>query len=250
MLDRLRLGLVGGWLLVATTGTLAITTVTTRTTVRAQELASPTTQSVKPGINDEFLNPELDVDDWVQKFEVESREVFRGRTEIVAAMKLDAGNAVADVGTGTGLFVELLADAVGPSGQVFALDIAPGFVERAGAIAEARDLSNVTPVLAGEDDVRLPTASIDAALVCDVYHHFEYPAASLASLHDAIRPGGSLIVIDFERIEGVTRDWLMNHVRADKRTFTAEIEAAGFELVGEVEIDAFEENYFLRFRRP
>ena len=86
--------------------------------------------------------------------------------------------------------------------------------------------------------------------MCDTYHHFEYPHSTLASLHQAIRPGGSLVVIDFERIPGESRDWVLEHVRAGKDVFTREIEAAGFELVEQVAIEGLKENYVLRFRRP
>ncbi|QDT29647.1 hypothetical protein Enr10x_50020 [Gimesia panareensis] len=222
--------------------------------VMAQETATAPTatappQSVKPGINKSFLDPDLDVDKWVKRFEVESREVFRARDQIVKQLKLKPGDRIADVGTGTGLFVEPFSQAVGKKGWVFALDIVPKFVERVGKISDILELQNVTPVLCGQDDVRLPPGSIDAAFICDVYHHFEYPAQSMASLHEALVPGGQLILIDFERIPGKSREWTLGHVRAGKETFRKEVEDAGFDFVEEVKIPAFEENYFLRFKR-
>ena len=60
----------------------------------------------------------------------------------------------------------------------------------------------MTVVLGGERSVELPEASVDLAFVCDTYHHFEYPRSTLASLHTAIRPGGALVVVDFEREPG------------------------------------------------
>jgi len=211
---------------------------------------APREESVKPGINEPYLEPGLDADAWVQRFEVESREIYDARDEIVHAVGLRRGQAVADVGTGTGLFVESFARAVGPSGRVYALDIAPAFVEHVAERAGKAGLRQVEARLCGEDSIDLPAASIDVAFVCDVYHHFEFPNSSLASIHSALRPGGQLIVIDFERIPGVSRQWVLDHVRAGKAEFTAEIVGAGFELVEEVEIERFEESYFLRFRRP
>jgi SAM-dependent methyltransferase len=98
--------------------------------------------------------------------------------------------------------------------------------------------------------VKLPNASIDVALVSDTYHHFEYPVSMLSSLYDALRSGGQLAVIDFERIPGVSRKWVLDHVRVGKKVVVAEIEAAGFELVEEIPVSGLVENYMLRFQRP
>jgi SAM-dependent methyltransferase len=94
---------------------------------------------------------------------------------------------------------------------------------------------------------KLAPASIDLAFICDAYHHFEQPKAMLASIRRALRPGGTLIVVDFERIPGVSPDWILKHVRAGKEDFRAEIEAAGFGFVEEVKL--MRENYVLRFSR-
>jgi len=204
---------------------------------------------VKPGINDRFLDPELEVDKLVDTFEVESREIFHARTRIARACGFDEGMEVADVGAGTGLFTFLFAQDVGASGKVYAVDISDKLVAFIGERAAERGLSQVEPVLGTVREVELAEASVDAVFACDTYHHFNYPMTTLASIHRALRPGGTLIVVDFERIPGVSRDWLLSHVRAGKEVFRAEIEAAGFEFVEELEIEGLEENYFLRFRR-
>lgn len=216
----------------------------------AAEPATAKPESVKPGINDRFLAPDLDVREWVERFEVESREIYHARQIVAARLKLKPGDRIADIGTGTGIFVEPFSAAVGPTGWVYALDIAPAFIDRIGAIIDVKSLANVTPVLCGQDDLRLPPESLDAAFICDTYHHFEYPQTSLASLLRALKPGGQVIVIDFERIEGVSREWTLGHVRAGKEVFRQEFEDAGFAFVEEVEIPGFVENYFLRFRKP
>jgi predicted methyltransferase len=206
--------------------------------------------SVKPGVNARFLADDLDVDEFVRTFEGESREIAIHHREIVAALELSPGMAVADVGAGTGLFLQPLARTVGSEGRVLAVDISPRFVEHLEQRASAEGLAQVEVVLCKEDSVELPPASVDVALVCDTYHHFEYPRSTLASLMAAIRPGGRLVVVDFERIPGVSREWTLDHVRAGKEVFRAEIEAAGFRLVDEVEVPGLEDNYLLRFRRP
>lgn len=205
--------------------------------------------SVKPGINDPYLNPDLQVEEWTSRFEVESREVFASRAAIVDALNIEPGMDVADIGAGTGLFTRPLAERVGPDGTVYAVDIVPKFIKHIRQRADAAGLDWVQTVLCTEDSVELPDASVDLAFICDVYHHFEYPAESLASLHRALRPGATLVLIDFRRIPGVSSEWLLNHVRAGQEVFSAEIQAAGFELIEEVQVDGLEENYCLRFRR-
>ena len=203
--------------------------------------------AVPDGINAKFLDPTTDVDDYVARWEIESREVYACRDQIVEALQLEAGDRVADIGTGTGLFLEPLSAAVGPSGKVYATDISMVFLEHVRNRVKEHDWVQVQPILSGMRTTALLENSIDTAFTCDVYHHFEYHEDMLSSIHSALRPGGTLVIVDFERIPGVTREWLLEHVRAPKETVIAEVTAAGFQLETEVPIDGFEENYLLRF---
>lgn len=205
--------------------------------------------SVNPGINDSFLDPNLDVESFIGRFEVESREIYSARHEVITALELQPGMRVADIGAGTGFYSVAMAQAVGKLGCVYAVDLAPKFVEHIRTISKNLGQDNVTPVLCDEDSVRLPAESVDVAFSSDVYHHFEYPARTLDSIHRALKSGGRMIVIDFEKIEGVSRAWTIDHVRANKETVIEEIQAAGFAFVGEKKIEGFEENYFLEFRK-
>lgn len=156
--------------------------------------------------------------------------------------------AVADIGCGTGLFIEPMARAVGGTGRVYAVDIAPNFVRHVARRAEERGLDQVEVVVCTEDSVGLPEDSIDLAFTSDTYHHFEFPRSTLASIHRALRPGGQLVIVDFERIEGVSSEWILGHVRAGREVVIQEVEAAGFELVAEHLAEQLEDNYMLRFR--
>lgn len=206
-------------------------------------------KSVRPGINKRFVDPKLDVSEWLGRFEVESREVFGHRNAVLKACQIESGQHVADIGAGTGFFSRMFAEAVGADGKVLAVDISPRFLEHITVQARKDKLSNLTTVLCTGRSANLPAASVDVAFVCDTYHHFEYPRSTLASIHSALKPDGTLIVIDFERIPGKSREFILGHVRAGKDVFRGEIEAAGFELIEEVEIPGFKENYFLRFRK-
>ena len=205
--------------------------------------------SVKPGINDNFLDPELNVDEYVERFEGESREVFANRVAIVAAMGIQSGKAVADVGAGTGPFIGLFAEAVGKSGKVYALDIAPNFVVHLAERAKQEGHAQIEARLCGENSLNLPAGSIDYAYICDVYHHFEFPRSTMASLHSALRKGGEVVIVDFEKIPGVTREWIMGHVRASKQEVIAELDSFGFDFVEELEVEGVEDNWVGRFRK-
>jgi ubiquinone/menaquinone biosynthesis C-methylase UbiE len=155
--------------------------------------------------------------------------------------------AVADVGAGSGLFTRLFAKAVGPGGRVYAVDISKPLLDYVMQTAKQRRLGNVTAILDTADDTKLPESSVDLVYVCDTYHHFEHPQEVLASIRKALRPGGRLVIVDFERIEGKSPKWLLEHVRAGKGTVKSEIEAAGFRFGGEKKF--LRENYFIEFRR-
>lgn len=205
-------------------------------------------ENLPAGINDSFLDPEMKVEDFVKRFETESREVFSSRQEILKAVQLEPGMAIADIGSGTGLYIGPFSKAVGDQGKVYAVDISPNFVKHLRKRVKDEHLANAEVVLCTDRDVNLKPNSVDRVFICDVYHHFEYPESSLASIRAALRPGGQLILIDFRNDgEGERGEWLKGHVRAPKSVFKQEIIDAGFTFKEEVDIKGFHENYFLRF---
>ena len=203
-------------------------------------------QSVRPGINDSFRDP--NVEEFIGRFETESREVFARRKEIVAACGIKPGQTVADIGAGTGLFTRLFSDAVGKDGKVLAVDISQKFLDQIEKSCRESGRNNVQTILCRDDSAELPPGSADAAFICDAYHHFEFPYKTLASIHRALKPGGRLILVEFHRIPGKTREFLLNHVRAGQEAFEAEIARAGFRKLREIP-GVLEENYFDVFEK-
>jgi predicted methyltransferase len=96
----------------------------------------------------------------------------------------------------------------------------------------------------------LQPGSVTHAFICDAYHHFDRYPEMLASILAALQSGDELVVVGFDRIPGISREWLLTHVWADKKTVRQEFETAGFRLVEDVPVAAFKENYLLRFRKP
>ncbi len=201
-------------------------------------------------LNAGFVDPELNVDEWIDKFEVESREVYAARQAVMEACQIKFGETIADVGAGTGFYSRLFARASGASGWVYSVDISPKFLQHMVDVATNEGLFNQTAVLGSTSSIRLPHESVDLIFICDTYHHFEDVPQILKSILAALKPGGRLVLIDFERIPGVSREFILGHVRAGKEVFKAEVEQAGFQFVDEVKIEALKENYLLRFQKP
>jgi ubiquinone/menaquinone biosynthesis C-methylase UbiE len=200
--------------------------------------------SVAPTINQNFKSADLDVEGWATRFTGESREAFNARHAVVKAMALKAGDAVADVGAGTGIYTRLFAQAVGPSGRVFANDIAPQFLAYIAQNAAKDGLKNVQTVQGGDRATNLAAGSVDVVFHSDVYHHFEFPAVMNADIRRALKPGGRLFVLELTKTGGMTE-----HVRAPKDVVIAEIEKAGFKLVEQVNAPGLRDNYLLHFRK-
>jgi len=202
-------------------------------------------QSIRPGINSYYENP--DWQQWVNTFERRGREVYDKRLAIVEASGVSPGMVVADIGAGTGLFTRLFAERVGAEGRVYAVDISQPFIENILISARNQGFTNVEGVVNKHKDVALPPDSIELAFMVDTYHHFEYPASMLASIHKSLRSGGRLVVIDFRRDPQHSSRWVMGHVRAGKDVVIEEITRAGFRLIDDKAL--LRTNFYLVFRK-
>lgn len=161
-----------------------------------------------------------------------SRDQEEKPRELIASLSISPGMAVADIGTGPGYMLPFLSEAVGPRGRLVAEDIFPDFLDVARHRAETAHLPNVTLVLGTQTDPKLPAASLDLAFLLDVYHHFNYPAAMLAHLRDALREGGRLVIVDYYRRAGAM-PWgdALEHIRIDQPDVIREVEGGGFRLL-------------------
>ena len=200
-------------------------------------------QSVRPDINRHFVDP--DWQRWVNTFERPGREVYDKRHAIVDASSLRPGMDVADIGAGTGLFTRLFATAVEPGGTVYAVDISETFIDNILRTCREQNLVNVTGIVNSQADAALPANSIDLAFIADTYHHFEYPRQMLASIHEALRNDGRVIIVDFRRDPRVSSRWVMGHVRGNKAQTIGEMQEASFRLVADRPLMLT--NYFLEF---
>ena len=202
-------------------------------------------QNVNPSINQHYIGATYQ--EWLGVFEREGREVFNQRHAVVKELKLRPGSDVADIGAGTGFYSLLFAKVVGSTGNVFAVDITDDFIFNINRRAKEQNLNNIYAVLSKQKDILLAPQSIDLAFVCATYHHFEYPQTILASINRALRPGGKLVIIDFRKQAEFSSEWVMSHVRSDKKAVIKQIEQAGFKFKSESEL--LKSNYFLWFEK-
>jgi predicted methyltransferase len=196
------------------------------------------------------LVPEFVLAQWKSSLEHEGREVYDRRLEIVDAVGLRPGMTVADIGAGTGLFARLFAQRVGPTGRVWATDVSRWAVLKTGVLARAEHLGNLGAVASADGDTGLEPGSLDVAFLCDAYHHFGKPWSMLRSIYRALRPGGRLVIVDYERVPGRSPAWVLEHVppRFDKATVINDLKDAGFHLRDEETF--LSQNYLLVFQRP
>jgi predicted methyltransferase len=164
----------------------------------------------------------------------------RKPAQVLDFMGLKKGMHAVDVLTGAGYYAELMAQAVGPQGSVVAWE-PQGFADR------AKD--KLDPLLAREPNVKLITdfrASMtpnayDFAMIHLNYHDFYWesekfqvprtdPNQVLAALFAAMKPGGTVAVVDHIGPGGDTRAVVEKLHRIDPETVKADFKRAGFVL--------------------
>ena len=94
-------------------------------------------------------------------------------------------------------FAPLLATAVGASGRVLAVDVQPEMVRMLERLPKQPGAARIEASLGAEDDVRLPPASVDLALMVDVYHELAKPYEVLLSIVRALKPGGRVVFVEY-----------------------------------------------------
>ncbi len=132
---------------------------------------------------------------WLEREEREREE----RTDmLLAALMLQPGNVVADIGAGTGYLSRRMAPAVMPGGKVWAVDVQPEMISLLQAGVKRSGLTQIEARLSAVDDVKLPASSVDLAIMVDVYHELAYPYEVMASVLKALKPGGRVVFVEYK----------------------------------------------------
>jgi len=158
----------------------------------------------------------------------QDRDRWQRPAEVIDALGITAGSRVADVGCGEGYFVLHLAQRVGTSGAVYAVDIDPKALAIARRKVERAGFSQVRLILGREDDPRLPEGELDAVLIVNAYHEMRKHDAMLQGVFRSLKPGGRLSIIDGPGEEHQGGIALMRRHRSSRKRGREDPERNGF----------------------
>jgi predicted methyltransferase len=165
--------------------------------------------------------------------EAPDRDDWNKPEQIMDALGIADGAAVADLGAGGGWMEIRLARRVGPNGVVYAEDIQPQMIEAISRRMQHEGLSNVRTVMGTPTDPRLPSG-LDAVLIVNAYHEMDDPARPeliltfLQNVARSLKPQGRLGVADFLPGGGGPGPAAEDRVNPD--TVIRAAERAGFKL--------------------
>ena len=177
-----------------------------------------------------------------------NREDVQMSPEILKSLAFRPGERVADIGAGTGYFTFPVAEAVGPTGVVWALDIAPEMIEVLEFRTRARNAGNVKVRRVSSDDPQLEPGSLDTILMIDSIHYVKDRTAYARKLIPGLAPGGRLVVIDYRPRPVSERPWgPPPEQQFPKGQLDAEMAAAGLKVLKSY--DFLPEQFFVIYTR-
>ena len=162
---------------------------------------------------------------WLERTDREKEEA---PSKAIAVLELAPDAVLADIGAGSGYYSFRIARKL-PRGKVVAVDIQPEMLDFLKAESVKLGVTNVQPHLGAIDDVKLPPASIDAALMVDAYHEFDHPVEMLASLRLALKPKGRIYLLEYRAEDDNVP--IKPHHKMTEAQARKEFEAAGFRFV-------------------
>ena len=157
------------------------------------------------------------------------RDGWQKPDQVMAELGLEPGDRAADIGAGGGYFSFRLADAVGDTGRVYAVDVDREMLDYLALKAEEKGYAGVEVVEAEFQDPKLPEP-VDLILIVNTYHHLEGRTAYFENARRYLLDGGRVAVIDFKRRGLFSR---LFGIYTDPSIIRSEMEAAGYRLEGQ-----------------
>ncbi len=127
-----------------------------------------------------------------------SREQQEQPENLLNALNLEPTEMIADIGAGSGYFSFRIAHLV-PDGKVFAVDIQPEMLDIIDFLKEENKINNIETILGSTKNPNLPKNSVDAVLMVDAYHEFEYPQEMMENIVTSLKHGGRVVLAEYRR---------------------------------------------------
>lgn len=133
---------------------------------------------------------------WLER---KAREEEERLSLLPKALKLKPGMVIADIGAGSGVISVILADHVSPGGKVYAVDVQQEMLDLLGKKLKKNGVKNIHPILGSQKSPGLKPASIDLAIMVDVYHEFEFPYEMMLEISKALKPKGRAVLVEYRK---------------------------------------------------
>ena len=159
------------------------------------------------------------------------RAAWQKPDQIMDALAIADGSAVADIGAGAGWFTIHLARRVGPNGIVYAQDVQRQMLEAIRRRVAREGLQNVETRLGADSAPNLPSGALDAVLVVDTYPEVENRVTLLRNLAASLKPGGRLGIVNYKPGRGGPGPAPEEGVRVDSASVERDAQAAGLRVV-------------------
>jgi arsenite methyltransferase len=125
-----------------------------------------------------------------------NRDDWQQPQRVIESLQIEPGASIADLGAGSGYFTFRLAEAAGPDGRIYAVDVDEDMTSLIETKTKERGIKNIETILAQPETPHLPPAAIDLIFTSNTYHHIEDRVRYFAALRKALRPGGRLAIIE------------------------------------------------------
>ena len=187
-----------------------------------------------------------DIKEYLEQLDRPERDQYQKPSQVVEALALKPGMALADLGSGSGYFTRRFVEAVTETGMVYAIDVEQEMLTYTKeSLVRLHIPFTAEFILARPDSPKLPIDSADLIFVCDTYHHLENRASYFLNVKSALKPGGRIAIIDFYHDDRSGPLGFPKHHLVPRETVVEEMTKAGYKLLREHTF--LPRQYFLEF---
>jgi ubiquinone/menaquinone biosynthesis C-methylase UbiE len=194
---------------------------------------------------DQHRRPD-DIKQYLEQLDSTERDRYQKPSQVIDALKVKPGMAVADLGSGSGYFTRRFVEAVTETGIVYAVDIEPEMLAYTKeSVIHMHTAYTAEFILAMPDSPKLPFESIDLLFVCNTIHHLEERSKYFRDLRSSLKIGARIAIIDFYPDERSGNLGFPKHHLVSQDAVVQEMADAGYKLAREHSF--LPKQYFLEF---